>query len=221
MMSKPRPLQKKVQPKVQVNKQQRKLPVPKNPKTPEQRRKGAPKKPATGSKAGRINWENGRRLYVVGHLQPEAPEDEKLKWYSMKEVALRIGCNLHTIQRRAAKENWAELRQVAERVNQVETDRKLSEKLADQRVKSQVKFFQTGMKLVGKVDGKLNTGDPDAQDLRALASTVKASQEIVETAFGKTAGPAIVINGAWLTFAAPPKEVYDALPVLSSDPVAP
>lgn len=216
MMSRPRPPQPKApaKPKVPKKKAARKLPIPKKPLSVEERKKRAPKSTPKRRKA-KIDWPELRKMYVNGHLAPNAQPGDLPKWYSLKEIAAMFGCTVSPVEKRAAAEHWSEARLAAEREYQIESDRRLTEKLADQRVKSQVGFFQTAMKLKGRVDDRLSTADPDEAGIRALASATKQAQEIVETCFGKTAGPLGVINGAWLVFAAPPKEIYDALPVLS------
>lgn len=217
-MSKPRPAQTArkvpIKPKAQKKKAGRKLPIPKKPMSAEMRKKSAPKS-SPKRKKSKINWPELRKTYVNGQLAANAQPGDLPKWFSLKEIAAMFGCTVSPVEKRAAAENWSEARMAAEREYQIESDRKLTEKLSDQRVKSQVGFFQTAMKLKGKVDTRLASNDPDEAGIRALASATKQAQEIAETAFGKTQGPVVAINLSWLTFAAPPKEIYDALPALS------
>jgi hypothetical protein len=125
---------------------------------------------------------------------------------------------------RAREEEWGAQREAFQKELRTQEDARLTQELADRRVRSQVAFATVGQNLAAQVQSHVQEAARrqraiDPKSLRSLAGALRQSQQVVEVAFGKPADGGGTVHVDWTLFLAPPPApVRQALPDIDAEP---
>jgi hypothetical protein len=178
---------------------------------------------AKNRRTPKIAWNIVRDTYVQGFFDENAENPQPRRWLNNAEIARMYNIHESSVSVHVRDEKWAAQREAFQKDLRAQEDARLASELADRRVRSQVAFATVGQNLASQVQAHVRVAQEkqrpiDPKSLRALAGTLRTSQQVVEVAFGKPADGEGSVHVDWAVFLTPPPPpVREALPDIDAD----